>query len=56
MADLSAEQVRRNLDRVRERIAEAGRDPAEVTVCAAIKYVPADELAVLAEAGIDVVG
>jgi PLP dependent protein len=53
---LSAATVRDNLDRVRERIAAAGRDPADVRICAAIKYVPADELPVLAEAGIEVVG
>ena len=39
-----------NLERVRERIGPA------VRICAAIKYVPADELAALAEAGIEVVG
>jgi pyridoxal phosphate enzyme (YggS family) len=49
-------RVRANLERVRERIAAAGRDPSGVQVCAAIKYVPAGELAVLAEAGIEVVG
>ena len=53
---LDPEVVRANLDRVRERIAAAGRDPGEVQVCAAVKYVPADELGVLAEAGIEVVG
>jgi pyridoxal phosphate enzyme (YggS family) len=53
---LDAERMRENLERVRERIAAAGRDPAEVQVCAAVKYVPADELGVLAEAGIEVVG
>lgn len=53
---LEAGAVRENLERVRERIAAAGRDPAEVRICAAIKYVPVDELPVLAEAGIEVVG
>jgi uncharacterized pyridoxal phosphate-containing UPF0001 family protein len=53
---LDASQVRRNLDSVRERIAGAGRDPGEVEVCAAIKYVPAGELPALAEAGIELVG
>jgi PLP dependent protein len=53
---LDPDQVRSNLDRVRERIAAAGRDPAEVQVCAAVKYVPAEELGALAEAGIDTVG
>ena len=45
-----------NLDRVRERIAGAGGDPAKVEICAAIKYVPVDELGALAEAGIELVG
>jgi pyridoxal phosphate enzyme (YggS family) len=53
---LEAAAVRGNLERVRERIAAAGRDPAGVRICAAIKYVPADELPVLAEAGIEIVG
>ena len=53
---LSAARVRENLDRVRERIAGAGRDPGEVELCAAIKYVPAAELPALAEAGIRLVG
>jgi PLP dependent protein len=53
---LNAATVRDNLDRVRERIVAADRDPADVRICAAIKYVPADELPVLAEAGIEVVG
>jgi pyridoxal phosphate enzyme (YggS family) len=42
------------VERVRERIAAAGGD--DVRICAAIKYVPVDELAALAEAGIEVVG
>jgi PLP dependent protein len=53
---LEPARVRDNLERVRERIAAAGRDPAEVEVCAAIKYVAADELPALAEAGIELVG
>jgi pyridoxal phosphate enzyme (YggS family) len=48
--------VHDNVERVRERIAAAGRDPAGVRICAAIKYVPAEELPVLAEGGIDLVG
>jgi len=54
--ELDAGRVRNNLERVRERIVAAGRDPAEVEVCAAIKYVPERELGVLAEAGIELVG
>jgi uncharacterized pyridoxal phosphate-containing UPF0001 family protein len=53
---LSADRVRRNLERVRERIAGAGGDPGAVEICAAVKYVPAAELPVLAEAGITLVG
>ena len=53
---LDAERVRANLDRVRERIAEAGADPDGVEVCAATKYVDAAELPALAEAGIGLVG
>jgi PLP dependent protein len=53
---LDAARVRRQLDSVRERISEAGRDPAEVEVCAAIKYVPGEELPALAEAGVELVG
>lgn len=48
--------VRANLERVRSEIAGAGRDPAEVQILAAVKYVPVDELGVLAEAGIELVG
>jgi len=53
---LTASAIRENLLRVRERIATAGGDPAAVEICAAIKYVPADELPVLAQAGITLVG
>ena len=57
---LTAERVRANLGEVRERIAaaaaRAGRDPGEIEIVAAVKYVPAAELGVLAEAGITVVG
>ncbi len=50
MASLSAAAVRERYLRVRE---EAG---AAVTVVAATKYVPLDELAALVEAGVEVVG
>lgn len=57
---LRAERVRTNLAAVREEIAvaaeRAGRDPQEVEVLAACKYVPIEELPVLAEAGIGLVG
>lgn len=47
---LEAARVRANLDAVRERIGP------DIEVCAAIKYVAADELPVLAEAGLTLVG
>jgi PLP dependent protein len=53
---LRPEQIRRNLEQVRERIAAAGRDPGNVEILAAIKYVSADELPALAEGGIELVG
>src|ERR1700722_179212 len=53
---LDPSRVRANLEQVRARIADAGRDPAEVEILAAIKYVPVDELEALAEARIDLVG
>jgi pyridoxal phosphate enzyme (YggS family) len=53
---LTAAGVGENLERVRQRIAGAGGDPEAVRICAAVKYVPADELPVLAEAGIAIVG
>ncbi|MEA2437166.1 MAG: dependent protein [Thermoleophilaceae bacterium] len=56
MADLDPARITSNLERVRERIAAAGRDPGDVRICAAIKYVPVDQLAALAEAGIEIVG
>jgi PLP dependent protein len=56
IAGLRAEVVRRNLERVRAEIADAGRDPAEVEILAAIKYLPAPELAALADGGVNVVG
>ena len=54
--DIDTAVVRANVERVRERIAAAGRDPGDVELLAAIKYVPLDELPKLAEAGIEVVG
>ena len=49
-------RVRDNLERVRERIAGAGGDPAAIEICAAIKYIWAEDLPALAEAGITIVG
>lgn len=53
---LRADVVRANLERVRSEIAATGRDPGEVQILAAVKYVPVDELGVLAEAGVELVG
>jgi pyridoxal phosphate enzyme (YggS family) len=48
--DFSAEQVRERLARVRDEVGP------EVTIVAATKYVPVAQMAILAEAGIEVVG
>lgn len=53
---LTTERVRANLERVREEISAAGRDPDDVEILAAVKYVPVEELGVLAEAGISLLG
>lgn len=47
---MTADGVRANLERVREEIGP------DVEVCAAIKYVEASELPLLAEAGVELVG
>jgi pyridoxal phosphate enzyme (YggS family) len=58
--DLSVDRVRGNLDAVRGEIDAAarvaGRDPGAVEILAAGKYVPSEELPVLAGAGISLVG
>jgi uncharacterized pyridoxal phosphate-containing UPF0001 family protein len=48
---LRAETVAANLARAREAIAAAGRDPAEVEILAAVKYLPA-----LADGGVTLAG
>jgi hypothetical protein len=53
---LRADVVEANLARVREQIESAGRDPEQVEVLAAIKYLPLEELAELAQAGVTLVG
>jgi hypothetical protein len=53
---LQADRIAANLDRVREQIAGTGRDPAAVEILAATKYVAAEELPVLAAAGVKLVG
>ena len=57
---LDPARVREQAERVRGRMAEAalraGRDSAAVELLAAVKYVALEELHVLAEAGLDLVG
>jgi pyridoxal phosphate enzyme (YggS family) len=57
---LDPAQVKANADKVREAIAsaaaKAGRDPNAVSLLAAVKYVPQQELHALAEAGITLLG
>jgi PLP dependent protein len=53
---VSAAVVRSNLERVRVEIAGTGRNPDEVEILAAVKYVPAEELTALVEAGVALVG
>ena len=60
ITDLDAGRVRERVAEACERIAQAakraGRDPREVELLAAVKYVPLDELGVLAAAGLALVG
>jgi PLP dependent protein len=57
---LEPEVVRAATERVREEIAaaaqKAGRDPGKVELLAAVKYVALEEMGVLAEAGLTLVG
>ena len=57
---LEVETVRAGRERVEAEIADAarraGRDPAEVELLAAVKYVALEELPVLAEAGLTLLG
>jgi PLP dependent protein len=52
---LRAEQVRANLERIRGEIASVAQG-REVQVLAAVKYVAAEELGVLADAGVGLLG
>jgi PLP dependent protein len=60
VAGLSAETVRANVEAVRAEIAaaaeKAGRDPGDVELLAAVKYLDADDLGALADAGITLLG
>jgi pyridoxal phosphate enzyme (YggS family) len=60
IAGVELETVRRGLERVRAEIADAaaraGRDPAEVELLAAVKYIPLEDLPTLREAGLTLLG
>jgi pyridoxal phosphate enzyme (YggS family) len=53
---LDPARIRANLDRIRSAIADAGRDPDDLDILAAVKYVPAEEIGTLAEAGLTLLG
>jgi pyridoxal phosphate enzyme (YggS family) len=53
---LRAQVVARNLAHAREAITAAGRDPDEVEILAAVKYLPVEELEAVAQGGVGVVG
>ncbi len=53
---LRPEGVRASVERIRAEIGSTGRDPHEVQILAAVKYVALEELGVLAEAGIELLG
>ena len=57
---LSSEAVRANLERARDQIARAadsaGRDPEEIEILAAVKYLADEELEALADAGLQLLG
>ncbi|GBD45945.1 hypothetical protein HRbin41_00764 [bacterium HR41] len=54
--DVDPRRVAARLERVRERIAELGRDPGEVEILVATKYVACEQMPLLAEAGVRLVG
>jgi hypothetical protein len=54
--ELRPGRVRANLDRVRTELAGVGRDPEGVEILAAVKYLRAEQLEALREAGIEVLG
>jgi pyridoxal phosphate enzyme (YggS family) len=53
---LGPDQVRTNLERVRERIAATGRDPDQVEILAAVKYLAPEELPALVAGGVRLAG
>ncbi len=53
---VDADVVRANVERVRAEIRFTGRDPEEVEILAAVKYLPLESLGALKEAGIELLG
>lgn len=53
---LRAADVRANLERVRDGLASAGREPESLQILAAVKYLAPESLSALAEGGITLVG
>jgi uncharacterized pyridoxal phosphate-containing UPF0001 family protein len=53
---LEPRRIADNLARVQDTIAAAGRDPADVRILAAVKYVALEEMGTLAEAGLTLLG
>jgi PLP dependent protein len=60
VAGIDAGRVGENADRVREEMAaaarRAGRDPGDVELLVAVKYVPTEDIGVLADAGLTLLG
>ena len=60
MAGLSADRVRANAERIRAEIdaaaSRAGRDPADVELLTAVKYVAPEDLGALVDAGLTLFG
>ena len=53
---LDVDVVRTNIERVHAEIRGTGRDPGGVEILAAVKYVPEQELGVLKDAGVELLG
>jgi hypothetical protein len=60
ISGLDPQKLRANAERVREEIAaaaqRAGRDPGDVAILVAVKYVPTEELGALEQAGLTLLG
>ncbi len=56
ITDLRPEDVRANLERVRRQIEGTGRNPGDVEILAAVKYVPVQHLGALADGGVTLAG